>query len=166
MERRTCAFDHVGGPAPPALGWCAFALCLDGRPADARVAAQEAVDLGLRLGHRTAEVLACRVVILARAMLGELSMPEVADAVRQDVEGMEGIDSPRVSQSHAWLSGVFTLTGQLDAGLAEADVAVASEPVSGFSRLSTTFRFLNRAYARDEAGLPSHARGRPGSCAR
>jgi class 3 adenylate cyclase/tetratricopeptide (TPR) repeat protein len=134
-----------------ALGWFAFPMLIRGRPEPARAVAQEAVDLGVRLGHRTGELLARRVTLLADAWQGAITPPDLLIAVREDVAAMAAIRSPWQSQSHGWASIILTLQGNLDEGLAAADRAVELEPLSGFGRLAVTYRLLNRAYAQDGA---------------
>jgi tetratricopeptide (TPR) repeat protein len=134
-----------------ALGWQSLPLIGTGHPDEARTVAAEAVELGVKLGHRTGATLARRIVVLSDAWNGQITLPEVISAARDDLLAMEAMELPWVSQSHAWLSGLLTQQGDLDDGLAQADLAIASEPLSGFSGIGVAFRFLNRAYAGDTA---------------
>jgi class 3 adenylate cyclase/tetratricopeptide (TPR) repeat protein len=131
------------------LGWLGFALLLTGHGEEAHPAAAEAVELGERLGHRTGEMLARRVVVLADLAAGRLTPAELVAGVERDVQVMEAMASPWASQSHAWLGAVHTVQGRVEEGLAHIDIAVELEPASGFTGLAPAFRFLNRAYAGD-----------------
>jgi class 3 adenylate cyclase/tetratricopeptide (TPR) repeat protein len=133
-----------------AKGWHAFPLLLSGRIAEARAHATEAVEAARRLGHRTGELFATRVVLMADTWDGANTPEEVMAGVRADVHLMEQMESPWVSQAYDWLSVLHTLQGDLEAGLAASERSAAAEPLSGFSGIGAGFRFLNRAYARDE----------------
>jgi class 3 adenylate cyclase/tetratricopeptide (TPR) repeat protein len=130
------------------LTWVSFPLSSVGAFEEGESAAQEALDLALRLGHIAGEILARRGLNLNRApRLGDLD--EVERGVRTDLELCQSIQSPWQSQSHAWLGLVATLRGQLDEGLVHADEALRLEPDSAWSGLAWVSRLTNRADAGD-----------------
>jgi len=133
-----------------ALAWMAFPVGAEGRFVEGAEAADEALDLALRLGHVGGEIMARRGGLLN-------SIPQTGDldglerALRKDLELCTAIRSPWSSQSHAWLSFVATLRGRFEEGLACAEESIALEPESAWSGIGWASRLANRAHAGDHA---------------
>jgi class 3 adenylate cyclase/tetratricopeptide (TPR) repeat protein len=132
-----------------ALGWLSFPLALIGEHEEARRYALDGIARGEKVGHQAGAILAVRGTIMADIVSG-VTVDDWTERARDDLRGMESIDSPWVSQSHAWLAIAHTLRGDLDEGRAEAEIGVIREPVSAWSGVAWGYRFLNRAYAGDE----------------
>jgi tetratricopeptide (TPR) repeat protein len=133
-----------------ALAWVAFPMGMDGRLVEGAEAADEALDLAVRLGHVGGEIIARRGALLNEVpRAGDLDALE--RALRKDLELCLSIRSPWSSQSHAWLSFVATLQGRYDEGLALAEESMAIEPESSWSGIGWASRLANRAHAGDHA---------------
>ena len=131
-----------------ALAWLSFPLAMSGIADEARRFAVEAVELGLKLGHNAGELLGDRGVVLAGTLTGH-TVDDLLRHATRDLLRMQAINSPWISQSHAWLSAAYSVAGSLDEGLAQADAAIGTEPESAWTGVGWAYRFLNRAYARD-----------------
>jgi tetratricopeptide (TPR) repeat protein len=131
-----------------ALAWTSYVVNYSGAPEEGRVLAAEAVSLGMRLGHRGGELLGRRGVSFASTLNG-IDLDALEVAARADLDGLEAIRSPWVSQSHAWLATILTLHGDLDAALRCAETAIALEPASAWTGLGWSAKFINRAMAGD-----------------
>ena len=86
-----------------ALAWTAYPATYTGFVAEGRDLAQEAIDLGQRVGNFGGEILGRRAVAFANA-LETADLEEFERGAREDLAAFESIRSPWVSQSHAWLS--------------------------------------------------------------
>jgi tetratricopeptide (TPR) repeat protein len=133
-----------------ALAWYSFPVSCSGNPAAAEDAAQEALDLSLRLGHLAGEILAGRGLALVRLPRSG-DMDEIEQVVRKDLELCLRLKSPWGSQSYAWLADVVTRRGNPDEGRRLAEQAIQQEPASSWSGLGWASLLVNRAYAGDRA---------------
>lgn len=132
-----------------ALGWWAFPLGASGDTAAGLAAAEEALELALRLGHVGGEIIARRGQLINTApRAADLALLEAG--VRKDLELCLGIGSPWSSQSHAWLAFVLTLRGRYGEALAHAEEAQRIEPASAWSGVAWASLLHNRLYAGDE----------------
>jgi class 3 adenylate cyclase/tetratricopeptide (TPR) repeat protein len=133
-----------------ALAWTPYPLVMLGRFSEARRLAEEAVELAMKIGHRTGEILALRIISLA-GVCEYVDLEEYERQARNDLERFERIRSPWVSQSHAWIASALILRGDLEGSLRHADAAIHLEPASGWAGLGWSRKFLNRALAGDLA---------------
>jgi hypothetical protein len=108
------------------------------------------VEVAVKIGHLGGELLARRGIAGANVF----EHPVLADLeryARDDLDRLSSIRSPWVSQSHAWLSTLILLRGDIDSSLRYAEDAIALEPESAWSGVGWAAKFLNRATARDHA---------------
>jgi tetratricopeptide (TPR) repeat protein len=131
-----------------ALAWTSFPLEFSGHRRAGEELAEEAVELGARLGHHGGEILARRGVALSLA-LADADLDVLERIANYDLERFESIRSPWVSQSHAWLASLLILRGELDGALQCAERAIALEPPSAFTGFGWCYKFLSRAFGQD-----------------
>jgi class 3 adenylate cyclase/tetratricopeptide (TPR) repeat protein len=136
------------------LSWTALALVLSGSTEKAQHVSKEAFDLSRRLGHVGGEILSHRA-LLASEQVRNIDLERWEQGVRRDIELCESINSPWVSQGHAWLGSVTQMRGRTDEALGHLERAVELEPQSAYSGLGRAYVLLNRAYARDEDAFRS-----------
>jgi class 3 adenylate cyclase/tetratricopeptide (TPR) repeat protein len=129
-----------------ALAWASFALNFSGLPREGRRIAEEAVELGSKLGHVSGEIVGRRGVYFASILEG-LDLAEAERQARDDLRRCESIRSPWVSMSHAWIANILSLRGDLDESLRHAEEAIALEPASAWTGLGWSSQFVNRALA-------------------
>ncbi len=77
------------------------------------------------------------------------SLEEYERQARDQLERMETIRSPWVSNSHCWLASTLILRGDLDGSLQHAEAATSLEPVSAWTGHAWSRKFLARAFAGD-----------------
>jgi class 3 adenylate cyclase/tetratricopeptide (TPR) repeat protein len=131
-----------------ALAWTAFPLVFGGFLDEGRQLAEEAVELGMKLGHVGGEILGRRGVVCAATLEGA-GLDQVEHDVREDLERCENIRSPWVSQSHAWIAATLILRGDLESSLRQAEEAINLEPASAWTGCGWSFKFLALAMAGD-----------------
>ncbi len=131
-----------------ALAWLSYPLGLSGGSEEALALAQEGVELGAKLGHQGGEILAARGVNLSKGMQG-MNLDEALARAEVDLARMEAINSPWVSQSHAWIGMIRNLRGELDEGLTDAEESIVLEPISAWSGVALSNKFMNRVLAGD-----------------
>jgi class 3 adenylate cyclase/tetratricopeptide (TPR) repeat protein len=129
-----------------ALAWTSFPLCLGGLLIEGRQVAQEAVELGTRLGHLGGEVLGRRGVAFA-AMQEFVDLVDLERQLLDDVDRLASVGSPWASNWHSWLASVLMLRGDLGTSLEHAEAAIDLEPVSAWTGLGWSAKFMNRALA-------------------
>jgi hypothetical protein len=129
-----------------ALAWTSLPLTYSGRPDEGRRLAEEAIELGARLGHVSGEIMGRRGAGFAAMLLG-IDLDELERWVRADLEHFERIRSPWISQSHVWLATVLNLRGDVEGALLHGRTAIELEPVSAWSGVGWACTFLTRALA-------------------
>jgi len=129
-----------------ALAWTSFPLSYGGSPVEARELAEEAAETGAKVGNLGGEFLGRRAVSLALAF-EETDLELRERMARDDLERLASIRSPWVSQSHAWISTLLTLRGELDRALEHAERSIELEPESAWSGVGWVAKFGNRAMA-------------------
>ena len=144
IEHLRCAHDVW--TLVDALAWTSFPLSYGGFPGEGRRLAEEAVELGMKLGHQGGEILGRRGVASAAILEGG-DLEEYERQARHDLERCENIRSPWVSQSHAWIASVLILRGDLQESLRHAEEAINLEPDSAWTGIGWSYKFLNRAMA-------------------
>jgi class 3 adenylate cyclase/tetratricopeptide (TPR) repeat protein len=133
-----------------ALAWTSFPLLLSGRREEVeegRRCATEGSELGRRLGHRGGELLCLRGSGMGSVLGAGLDALE--RAVEQDLEGFASVESPWVSQSHAFMAALSLFRGDLDAALDRARLATELEPMSAWSGVGWAFEVLVHAWRDD-----------------
>jgi tetratricopeptide (TPR) repeat protein len=129
-----------------ALAWTSYPLSSGGAPGEARVLAEEAVEIAVKIGHLGGEFLARRGVALA-AILEDADLEQNELAARADLVRFESIRSPWVSQSHTWIATNLMLRGDLEGSLSFAEKSIELEPPSAWTGIGWAAKFVNRAMA-------------------
>jgi tetratricopeptide (TPR) repeat protein len=130
------------------LAWLSFPTGCLGLLEECDAAARESLDLALRIGHITAEIVARRGIEIS-GTAWDPDLGRLDAALQKDLELCRSIDSPWRAQSLAWLSYSATMRGRLDEGLRFAEDAAAVEPVSAFSGFAWAAQLDNRLAAGD-----------------
>ena len=131
-----------------ALDWLAYPLATMGEPAEALELGKRAIELGAKLGHQGGEILGWRATIIGQVLLG-IDMDEALKLAFYELQRMQAIDSPWVSQSHDWVASFLTLRGELDEAFEHTETSAAMEPASAWTGFGLSARIINRAYAGD-----------------
>jgi tetratricopeptide (TPR) repeat protein len=131
-----------------ALGWASLPLGSAGRFDEGTAFAEEALELALRLGHVSGEIIARRGVLLNGVPVAA-DLEVLEQCLLKDLELCTSIRSPWVSQTHAWLAFVTTFRGRFEEGLSHAEQAATIEPDSAWSGRAWGSRLSNRSHAGD-----------------
>jgi class 3 adenylate cyclase/tetratricopeptide (TPR) repeat protein len=131
-----------------AFPWLGFALALNGAPDEARAFGEEGVALSRKIGHQGAELLNLRAVAIAK-MMSDGDLDENFRLASADLERLAALESPWISQSHAWMALACTYAGDLDEGLEHARRSIETEPLSAWSKAGLTALVANRTMAGD-----------------
>jgi class 3 adenylate cyclase/tetratricopeptide (TPR) repeat protein len=118
-----------------------WSLLSTGRVADGRAMAEEVEPLAARMGHFTAQLLAERMFgVMAYRPTGDLDVFEAF--ARHDLERCKEADAAWISNSYGFLTVIDLWRGRLDAALANATLAVDTEPPGGFNGWSWPLLFF------------------------
>ncbi len=131
-----------------ALDWLAYPLATLGEPREALELGKRAIELGAKLGHQGGEILGWRATIISQVLLG-VDLNEAISLASYELQRMQAIDSPWVSQSHDWVAAFLTLRGDLDEAFQHTETSQAIEPASAWTGFGLSTRIINRAYAGD-----------------
>ena len=112
-------------------------------PAKADELAEEAVDLGTKLGHVSGRDHGPARRPARAGVSRTLDLAEYERQTREELERFASIGSPWVSQSHAWIAGVLILRGDLEGSLRQAEAAIELEPASAWTGVGWSCKFLD-----------------------
>lgn len=135
-----------------AFPWLGYALALHGAPDEAVAFAEEGIALSMKIGHQGAELLGRRALAMAK-MTRDGDFEENFRHATHDLERLTALDSPWVSQSHAWMSHLCTYRGDLEGGLHHARRGIGTEPRSAWSKAAASALLTNLIMSGDRVAF-------------
>jgi tetratricopeptide (TPR) repeat protein len=130
-----------------ALAWTAYPLLASTDPAEVAeggAMAQEAIELGRRLGHRGGEVLGVRGDVMRRSLSADAN--GFVKLCHEDLDAFASIETPWVSLSHAFLASALILRGDLEEALEHSARATELETPTAWSGHGWVYTLLARAW--------------------